>query len=88
LLIRAAFAAWRQVLSGPLRRILWKSLALTIGLLVLLWFGMTRLFAWWLKDHTISTAYPWLDTVASFLAGAGILPRRSGRDRRAHRLPE
>jgi CysZ protein len=72
LLIRAAFAAWRQVLSGPLRRILWKSLALTIGLLVLIWLGLTRLFAWYLEGHSFSTDYPWLDTLASFLAGAGL----------------
>jgi CysZ protein len=72
-LIKAAFAAWRQVLSGPLRRILWRSLALTIGLIGLLWLGLTRLLAYYLKGHPLSTDYPWLDTAASFLAGAGLL---------------
>jgi CysZ protein len=72
-LIQAAFAAWRQVLSGPLRRILWRSIALTIGLLVLLWFGLTRLFSYYLKGNPLSTDYPILDGFAFFLAGAGLL---------------
>ncbi len=72
-LIEAAFAAWRQVLSGPLRRILWRSLALTLGLLALLWFGLTRLFGYYLKGHPLSVDYPILDGFAFFLAGAGLL---------------
>ena len=31
MLIQAAFAAWRQVLSPPFGAMLWKSLALTVG---------------------------------------------------------
>ena len=73
MLIRAAFAAWRQVLAGPLRRILWRSLALTLGLLVLLWLGLTRLFSYYLQGNPLSTDYPILDGFAFFLAGAGLL---------------
>jgi CysZ protein len=73
LLIQAAFAAWRQVLSQPLRRILWRSLALTIALLALLWFGLTRLFSSYLKGHPLSVDYPILDTFAFFLAGFGLV---------------
>ena len=73
MLIRAALAAWRQVLSGPLRRILWRSLALTLTLLALLWFGLTRLFGYYLKGHPLSVDYPILDGFAFFLAGAGLL---------------
>ena len=73
MLIRAAVAAWRQVLSGPLRRILWRSLGLTLGLLALLWFGLTRLFSYYLKGHPLSVDYPILDGFAFFLAGAGLL---------------
>ena len=73
MLIRAALAAWRQVLSGPLRRILWRSLALTLALLALLWFGLTRLFGYYLKGHPLSVDYPILDGFAFFLAGAGLL---------------
>ena len=73
MLIEAAFAAWRQVLSGPLRRILWRALALTLGLLVLLWVSLTRLFGSYLKGHPLSVDYPILDGFAYFLAGAGLL---------------
>lgn len=73
MLIRAAFAAWRQVLAGPLRRILWRSIALTLALLALLWFGLTRLFRYYLEGNTISADYPILDGFAFFLAGAGLL---------------
>jgi CysZ protein len=73
LLIRAAFAAWRQVLAGPLRRILWRSIALTLALLALLWFGLTRLFSYYLQGNPISADYPILEGFAFFLAGAGLL---------------
>ncbi|GJD98209.1 MULTISPECIES: sulfate transporter family protein [Methylobacterium] len=72
MLVSAAFAALRQVLSPPLRRILWKSLGLTVGLLVLVWFALTRLINTFLIGHPISAQYPILDSVAFFLAGAGL----------------
>jgi CysZ protein len=49
------------------------SLALTIALLVLAWLVLTRLFATYLEAHTISGAYPILDTIAFFLAGFGLV---------------
>jgi CysZ protein len=73
LLIRAAFAAWRQVLAGPLRRILWRSIALTLALLALMWLGLTSLFSYYLKGNPLSADYPILDGFAFFLAGAGLL---------------
>jgi CysZ protein len=73
LLIQSAFAAWRQVLSGPLRRILWRSIALTVGLLALLWFGLTRLLRYYLEGHPLGVDYPILEGFAFFLAGAGLL---------------
>jgi CysZ protein len=72
MLIQAAFAAARHVFSPELRRILWKSLALTLGLLGLIWFGLTRLFSVYLHDHSLSADYPILDGFAFFLAGAGL----------------
>jgi CysZ protein len=72
MLLRAALAAWRQVLSRPFRGILLKSIALTVGLLGLVWFGLTRLFASYLEDNPLSTQYPILDGFAFFLAGAGL----------------
>ncbi len=73
MLVQAAFAAWRQVFSPAFRAILWKSLALTVGLLALVWFGLTRLLSWWFQGRDLSASYPVLDTVAVFLAGAGLL---------------
>lgn len=72
MLIQSAFAALRQTFSPPLRAILWKSLGLTLGLLVLVWFGLTRLIQWFQASHHISEAYPFLDSLAYFLAGFGL----------------
>ena len=72
MVIQSAFAAWRQVLSPALRGILWKSLALTVALLALVWFALTRLLSAYLAGHDLSADYPILDTVAFFLAGAGL----------------
>lgn len=72
MLITAAVAALRQVFSPPLRTILVKSIALTLALLALVWFGLTRLINWFLANHDLSADYPFLDTLAFFLAGAGL----------------
>jgi CysZ protein len=72
MLIQAVFAAAREVFSPALRRILWKSLGLTIALLALVWLGLTRLFDAFLDSHTLSADYPILDGFAFFLAGFGI----------------
>lgn len=72
MLIRSAAAAWRQVFSRPLRRILLISLALTIGLLALVWLALTRLFGRYLQGHPLSVDYPILDGFVYFLAGAGL----------------
>ena len=37
-----------------------------------MWFGLTRLFSYYLAGHPLSTAYPILDGLAFFLAGAGL----------------
>ncbi|MGY2050157.1 sulfate transporter family protein [Methylobacterium sp. JK268] len=72
MLFSAAAAALRQVLSPPLRRILWKSLGLTVGLLLLTWFALTRLIDTVLIGHPISAQYPIVNSFAYFLAGAGL----------------
>jgi CysZ protein len=73
MLIKAALAAWRQVFSPPLRNVLWKSLALTIALLALIWFVLTRVLSGYLAGHPLSADYPVFDTFAFFFAGAGLL---------------
>jgi CysZ protein len=73
MLIQSAFAAWRQVLSPALRGILWESLFLTLALLALVWFALTRMLSWLLEGRSISGDYPVLDSVALWLAGAGLV---------------
>jgi CysZ protein len=72
MLIQAAFAAWRQVFSRALRKVLWKSLALTVTLLVLVWLVITRLIGAYLENTDLVADYPILDAFAFFLAGAGL----------------
>lgn len=68
----SALAATRQVLSPPLRRLLWRTLGMTLLLLGLLWYLLTRFLAWFLATHPLSTDYPIVDSVLVFLAGAGL----------------
>jgi CysZ protein len=73
MLFQAVFAAAREVFSPALRGILWKSIGLTLALLALVWMGLTRLFDYFLKNHSLSADYPIVDGFAFFLAGAGLL---------------
>lgn len=68
----SAAAALRQTLSPALRGILWKSLGLTLGILALLWLGLTRLVQAFQASHHISAQYPILDSLAYYLAGFGL----------------
>lgn len=72
MLIQSILAAAREVFAPPLRRILWKSLALTAVLLVLVWAGLTKLFSLFLEGHPLGADYPIIEGIASFLAGAGL----------------
>ncbi|EIZ86119.1 hypothetical protein WYO_1031 [Methylobacterium sp. GXF4] len=72
MIVESAAAALRQTFSPPLRAILWKSLGLTLGLLVLLWLGLTRLVQAFQASHHISAQYPILDSLAYYLAGFGL----------------
>jgi len=73
MLLQAAAAALRQTLSPPLRAILFKSLALTVALLALLWFALTRLLSSYLQGHLFGAEHPILEGFAYFLVGAGLL---------------
>ncbi|TVR11966.1 MAG: sulfate transporter family protein [Salinarimonadaceae bacterium] len=72
MLVQATYAAIRQAVSPAMRAILWKSLALTIGLLVVVWAALTRIVAWLIQDNAWSEGYPFIDPLAAFLAGAGL----------------
>lgn len=73
MLIDAAVRAMRQILSPPFRRLLGLTMLLTLGLLLVIWFALTRLFDAYLAGHTISASYPILDTLAFFFVGIGLL---------------
>ncbi|WP_404288499.1 sulfate transporter family protein [Microvirga sp. RSM25] len=72
MLIQSVFAAAREVFSPALRRIVWKSIGLTVALLVLVWLGLTKLFDIFLNNHDLSATYPIIDSFAFFLAGFGL----------------
>lgn len=72
MLLESAAAALRQTLSPAMRGILWKSLGLTLGILVFAWFGLTRLIQAFQASHHISAQYPILDSLAYYLAGFGL----------------
>lgn len=72
MLFSAALAAWRQIVSPSFRRILVRSVSLTLLCLALLWMALTGLVGVWLEGHPLSADYPILDGFAFFLAGAGL----------------
>jgi CysZ protein len=72
MLLESASAALRQTLSPAMRGILWKSLGLTLGILIFAWFGLTRLIQAFQSSHHISAQYPILDSLAYYLAGFGL----------------
>lgn len=72
MILSAVMKALGQILSPPFRAVLWKSLALTIALLALVWLLLTRLLDWWLSGLTTVTDHPWIDTYSVLLAGVGL----------------
>jgi len=54
------FAAAREIFSPALRRILWKSIGLTIALLVLVWLGLTKLFTDTLFQKSLINTFAWV----------------------------
>ncbi len=68
-----AIQAFGQILSPPFRRMLFKSIGLTLALLALLWLVLTRLLNWWLEGHNLVETYPWVDTYVALLAGFGLV---------------
>lgn len=66
-MLSSAIAAFSDILTPPFRAVLWKSLALTVGLLVLIWLGLQSLAGW-----LIDSPYPWLDTSLTVLTGIGV----------------
>ena len=73
MILSAVFAAIRQVLSAPLRRMVFRSLGLTLVLLVALWGLLTKGLDVLLRTHPLSADYPVINTVVYFLGGAGLV---------------
>lgn len=78
MILEAARAAVSQIFSPQLRAVFFKTLGLTIVLLVLAWFGLAGLFDWlalpWLSGWM--PALPdwagWLGTLGAVIAGLGL----------------
>jgi CysZ protein len=66
-MIQDALDAFVQIFTPPFRATLLKSLALTIGLLIIVWFGVDRLLV-----SFIGFGPPWLSTTIAILAGLGL----------------
>ena len=67
-MLEAAALAIRQILSPPFRNVLWKSVGLTLALLIGLWGALE-----WLLTRYVDLPYAWLDTAFSILTGAGLI---------------
>jgi len=66
-MLAAASQAFADILTPPFRSVLLKSLAMTLGLLVLLWLGLQGTAAYFIDVRS----YPWIDTVLAILTGVG-----------------
>jgi CysZ protein len=66
-MIEDALAALGQIFTRPFRATLLKSLALTLGLLVILWFLLDKLVL-----SFVGFGPPWLATTIAILAGLGL----------------
>ena len=71
MLVTAARAAIGQLLSPPFRSVLWKSLGLTIAMLIALWFVLELSVSTFLAPFL--GPWPWVTTALAWLLGAGIV---------------
>jgi CysZ protein len=63
----AALAAASQIFKPPFRTVLWKTLALTLALLGLVWIALHKLIV-----AGIALPYPWAAAALSFIGGVGL----------------
>jgi CysZ protein len=71
-MISAAIAALNQMFTPPFRSTLWKVLALTLGVLVLVWVGLDKLVVGFLLDPAWFP-YAWITTALSIALGVGLV---------------
>jgi len=60
-----------QIFTPPFRSVLWKSIGITIALLVGLWFGLEALVSTFLLP--VLGPWPWLTTALTWLLGTGLI---------------
>src|SRR5271168_1278728 len=65
----AALTAFQEMFTPPFRRVLFKTLGLTILLLAVAFVGLHKLLGLWL----VMLPYAWLTTALSVLAGLGLV---------------
>ncbi|BCP55925.1 cysteine biosynthesis protein [Kaistia sp. 32K] len=68
-MLQAAWLALTDIWTPPFRSVLWKSLGLTLVLLILVWFGLQALvvhFADW-------PSQPWINTSVAIVTGFGLI---------------
>ncbi len=71
-IFRAAYDALNQMFTPPFRATLWKSLALTLALLALVWVGLDKFLVGYLLDPAWFP-YPWITTAISVALGVGLV---------------
>lgn len=72
IMLASAFSrATGQLLSAPFRSVLWKSVGLTIAILIGLWFVLEALVSTFLLP--LVGPYPWLTTALSWLVGGSLV---------------
>ena len=71
-IFRAAYDALNQMFTPPFRATLWKVLALTLALLVLMWVGLDKFLVGYLLDPAWFP-YPWITTAISVALGVGLV---------------
>lgn len=72
IVLQAAAGAAGDVLSPPLRKLLWRSLGLTLLLLFALGVGFSALIEWLADQSVWLSGYPYIGTIAVVLAAAGV----------------
>lgn len=66
-MLEDALASANQILTPPFRAVLWKTLALTLALLGLVWIALHKLIV-----AGIALPYPWAATALSLIGGVGL----------------
>ena len=65
--VEASLLAIREIVSPPFRHVLFKSLAMTLAILVLIWIGLDKLAL-----SYVLISHPFLQTLIGYATGAGL----------------